>query len=185
MTAVLCHAGGDTEASSHRPAVRLDPPFTKPGPAQRPTASAPPRHAFEHMQLPRGCAACVWPHHCMTLPLSMRRGRERLIGTSLCYSLSLLRDASTGKWKCGQVHKGTVAVMVEALGRRRNLFFVLMTDIMIITKRKQVGHLRPAASTQALACVLPWAALIAHLGRYFCRRGIVQCASSRCGRPGT
>ena len=44
--------------------------------------------------------------------------------------------------------------MVETLRRRRNLYFVLMTDILIITKRKQVGDLAlaPTSGTQRCQC---------------------------------
>merc|ERR1711924_111487 len=35
------------------------------------------------------------------------------------------------------VNKGVLAVWVNELNRRRNLFFVLMSDMLIITKRKQ------------------------------------------------
>jgi hypothetical protein len=45
--------------------------------------------------------------------------------------------------------------MVETLRRRRNLYFVLMTDILIITKRKQVwrplsSHLPPCGTHAAM-----------------------------------
>ena len=101
--------------------------------------------------------------------------------------------------------------MVETLRRRRNLYFVLMTDILIITKRKQVWRpLRshpPPCGTQRCKCArslppcLP-AVPPAHprkarslfpavvgSGRLRQQRlfgsGTAQCASSRCGKRGS
>ena len=54
------------------------------------------------------------------------------------------------------VHAGALAVWFDELDRRRNLFFVLMSDMLIVTKRKsneqEMGVLDVAFTNQICAC---------------------------------